>query len=107
MVKSYVLLLNCSYQCDSVRSYRLAPADGVDPFVRFALDADARDVDADRSGHRRAHRVDVVANLRRLENHGDVDIADHEAMLDHELHDASQQIEAVGILPARIEIGKV
>ena len=61
---------------------RFAAADGVDAFVGLALDADAIDVDAERRGDVRAHRVDVrprASALRAMTV--DVDVADLEALL--------------------------
>src|SRR5262249_35977660 len=48
---------------------RLAAADGIDALVGLALDADARRVDVERLREARAHLVDVVLDLRSLENH--------------------------------------
>src|SRR5436190_51499 len=67
---SYFLLLNsryCPYEGDRVGGNGLAAADGVDPLVGFSFDAHARGVDADRLRDGRPHRVNMIANLRRLE----------------------------------------
>src|SRR6476661_6124812 len=72
----------------------LSAPHGVDPLVGFALDAHAAGVDANRLGDCRAHRVDVILDLRPLEDHCDVDIADLELLRGHERHRAAKQIVA-------------
>ena len=53
------------------------------------------------------HRVDMIADLRRLEDDGHVDVADLEPAVVHQRDDATQQIEAVRVLPPRIGVGKM
>ncbi len=94
-------------QRNRVRRDGLAAADGVHALVGLALDAHARDVEADRPGNRRPHRVDVAADFRRFENHRHVHVADLESLLRHERYRPPQQIDARRVLPLRIRVGKV
>ena len=86
---------------------RFPATDGIDPFVGLALDADARGVDAQDRRERRAHRIDVRLDLRRLEDDGHVDVADFVAMLADQRDGAGQEIKTGRVLPARIVIRKV
>src|SRR5262249_21289544 len=99
-------ILNCAYQRDGVGRNGLAAADRVHPFVRLALDADAIDADADRGRDAGAHLLDMILDLRPLENHGHVHVADLELPLAEERNGAPQQIEARRVLPTRIGIRK-
>src|SRR3954468_17856293 len=94
-------------QSDGVGRDRLASADGVDPFVRLAFDTHPRGIEAEGGGERRAHRVHMIANFRRLENHRDVDVPDHEALFSRELNRAPEQVEAIGVLPTGIGVSKM
>src|SRR5438034_6541070 len=107
---SYFLLLNsryCPYEGDRVGGNGLAAADGVDPLVGFSFDAHARGVDADRLRDGRPHRVNMIANLRRLEDDRHVDVPDLEAVFRRQRDGACEQIQARRVLPARIRVREV
>src|SRR2546430_3106858 len=86
---------------------RLAAPDGVDTLVGLALDADARDVDVERLCDARAHLIDRILDLRPLENHGDVQVADLVAGAGRHRARGGEQDEAVGPLPLRVAVGKL
>src|SRR6185436_18781410 len=73
----------------------------------LAFDAHAGNVDADRAGDGRTHRVNIVANLRRFQDHGDVDVPDFEVAFGGERGRPPEEIEARRVLPPRVRIGKV
>src|SRR5262252_10752503 len=93
ILNSYFVILNRSDQYHRVGGDRLAAADGVHSLVGLALDADAFDPDPERGRNARAHRTDVIPDLRPLENHRDVDVADLEALRGDQRGRALQQIE--------------
>src|SRR3954451_11337808 len=90
-----------------MRRNGFAAADRIHPLVGLSLDADAGWVDGERPGHCRSHRVDVIPDLWRLEEHGGVDVADLVTALPDERRRPGQQIEAGRVLPARIAIWKM
>src|SRR5258707_207476 len=78
-----------------------------DALVGLALDADAIDRDAEHVRQPGTHRVDVRRQLRALENHGRVDVADGETAFADDLHGTAQQVDARRALPLRIRVRKM
>ncbi len=52
-----------------------AAADGIDLLVGLAFDAHRRDINSERGGEVRPHRIEVRQQLRAFGDHGHVDIA--------------------------------
>ena len=71
----------------------------------FTLTCDASQSSA--PARLRANRVDVRRQLRLLRDDDDVDVDDRIARVVHDGHRAPQQLDAVGVLPGRIGVGKV
>src|ERR1051326_1845169 len=90
-----------------MRGNCLAASNRVDSLVGLAFDTDARGVDAQRTGDRAAHGVDVIADFRLLENDGDIDVADLVSEAVDERDGAPQQIDARRILPRWVGVGKM
>src|SRR3954464_15931040 len=90
-----------------MRRNGFAAANGIHPLIGLSLDADAGWVDGERPGDCRSHRVDVIPDLRRLEEHGGVDVADLITALPGERRRPRQQIEAGGVLPGVVAIWKM
>ena len=63
---------------------------------RLRLDVDLIDVDAERAGDALAHRRDVRRQLRRLRDHGRVDVADLPARGPHAARRLGEQRERIG-----------
>src|SRR5918911_4320584 len=103
LTTGYCLL--CFEQHDCLRCDGAAFADGVKPFARLRLDAHAIDVDVERLCEVLAHRSDVRPQPGFFKHHGGVNVDDTEPPLAREPHDARQQLEAIGIPPARITVG--
>ena len=75
--------------------------------VVVALTLTAPDVAREVGREVRAHRRHVRRDFRRLRDQRDVEIADVKAASGGERRDVAEQHPAVGVLPARIGIGKV
>ena len=80
---------------------------GIHAFVRLALHAHARDVDAERGGHTLADAIEEWRDLRPFENDDDVHVDGLETGVAHERGGAAQQVDARRALPRRIGVGKV
>src|SRR5689334_6739451 len=98
----------CLFQkSNRMRGDGFTAADCVEAFVRLPLDAHARRVDAERVGHRDLHRLDVIAQLRRFEDHRHVHVEDVETRGCGKCRGLTQKIDARGSLPPRIRIGEM
>jgi very-short-patch-repair endonuclease len=87
---------------DGVGGGALAPADEAHPLAGGGLDADRARRHAERAGEPRPHRRDVRRQPGTLHHHRRVDVADAPAVLAEQRHHPGEQVQAVGIPPARV-----
>jgi hypothetical protein len=86
---------------------RIAGADGIDTFVRLALDAHVLDRNAHRPRKVCAHRLDVRQEFRTLGDDDDVDIADVEPCTGDDPGGLGEERQTIGVLPCGIRVGKM
>ncbi len=94
-------------QADRARLHGLAAADRAHAFGRLGLDADLIDRHAERAGDALAHRRDVRRQLRRLGDHGRVDVADLPAGGLDPPRRLGKQRQRIGTAVLRVGVGKV
>ena len=82
-------------------------ADVVHLLVRLALDRDASAADAHDRRKTLADQLDVRSETRAFADDRRVDIADRIARAADLLDDRLQQLRRIGVLPARVRVGKV
>ena len=90
-----------------MRSNSFASAGGVHALVGLALDTDASGVDAHGASEVGAHGVDVRRHLRCFGNDNDVDIDHDMALVVHDFHRSTQQIQARRVLVTGVGVGEV
>ena len=85
----------------------LAAADEAHPLAGRRLHVHGVLGHAERAGERRRDRRPVRQQLRALQQHGGVDVADGQAGRRERRDDVAQQPERVGVLPLRLGVGEV
>src|SRR5438270_1134199 len=92
---------------DGVHGHTSSVARITHPFAGLGLDANMRNREAKRFRKPLAHLRDIRGKLWSLQDHGCVDVLDCKARVPHEFDASFEQLNRIGIFPARLRVGEM